>query len=74
MAAGVAGVRSSLEQSDELIAETDEGVGLTTAEQIEVKQLAVEFERLVDIADFERYMIDTDGTLAMIIHGVIFRA
>src|SRR5689334_9255900 len=45
---------------DELIAELDEGVTRPFAAERKVKNLAVEIERLVDIADFKRDVVDAD--------------
>jgi hypothetical protein len=45
---------------DELIAELDEGVTRPFAAQRKVKNLAVEIERLVDIAHLERDVVDAD--------------
>src|SRR5215469_9026990 len=49
-----------LHQVDELVAELDEGITRAFAAEREVKNLAVEIERLIDIADFERDMVDAD--------------
>ena len=47
-------------QVDELVAELDKGVARPFGPEREVKDLAVEIESLVDIADFERDVVDAD--------------
>src|SRR5947207_10613061 len=52
---------------DELVAHIDKGAALAAAAQVEVEDLAVPVERLVDVADLDRHMIDADqpGLLAV---------
>src|SRR5438094_1500205 len=45
---------------DELVAHVDEGVALALAAQFEIEDLAVPSESLVDVADLDRDMIDTN--------------
>jgi hypothetical protein len=47
-------------QRNELIAHINEGMALTSASQRELKNLAVESERLLHVSDFERNVIDAD--------------
>ena len=54
-------LRAAFLQRDELIAQVDEGRGRVPAAKLEVKQPAIEGERLVDIADFERDVIEPNG-------------
>ena len=51
---------ADLAQVDELVAELDKGVARPFGPEREVKDLAVEIESLVDIADFERDVVDAD--------------
>src|SRR5205085_6645049 len=52
---------------DELVPHVDKGAALAPAAQVEVEELAVPVERLVDVADLDRHMIDADqpGLLAV---------
>src|SRR5205085_6103668 len=54
-------------QVNELVAHVDEGAALVLAAQVEVENLAVPGQRLVDIADLDRDMVDADqpGLLAV---------
>src|SRR5581483_917646 len=52
---------SSERELDELIAEIDKRVVLASAAQRERKQPAVEFQRPVEIADFEDHVVDAQG-------------
>src|SRR5260370_21199340 len=45
---------------DELVAQVDEGVALALAAQFEIEDSPVPFERLVDVADLDRDMVDAD--------------
>src|SRR5207237_6133900 len=47
-------------QVDELVAHIDKGGALMPVAQVEVEDLAVPFERLVDVADLDRHMVDAD--------------
>src|SRR5262249_23265234 len=60
MAAAVGRLRAAFLQREELIAQIDERRGLTLAAQLELEQTAVEGQRLLDVADLERDMIETD--------------
>ena len=44
-----------------LIAQIDERRGLALAAQFELEQAAIERQRLVDIADLESDVVETDG-------------
>ena len=57
----IGGLLAALLQREELIAKIDEGRGLALAAQLEVEQPTVEGQRLVDVADLERDMIEADG-------------
>src|SRR5881275_3725454 len=54
-------------QIDELVAHVDKGGALAAAAQIELEDLAVPVQRLVDVADLDRHMVDADqpGLLAV---------
>src|SRR3546814_1076531 len=54
---------AALLQREELVAEIDEGGGLAPAAQLEIEQAAIEGQRLVDIADLEGDMVETDGEI-----------
>ena len=47
-------------QRQELVAHVDERLALAASAQREAEDLAVEGERLLDVADFERDVIDAD--------------
>ena len=61
MTAVVGRLGAALLKRKELIAQIDEGRGLAPAAQLEVEQAAVECERLIDVADLERDMVETEG-------------
>src|SRR5262249_6146673 len=61
MAAVVGRLLTALLQRQELVAQIDEGRGLALAAQLEIEQAAGEGERLLDIADLESDMVETDG-------------
>src|SRR5262245_9947371 len=61
MTAVVGGLGAALLQRQELVAQIDEGRGLALATQFEVEQATVECQRLLDIADLESDMVETDG-------------
>src|SRR4029077_19196472 len=52
---------------DELVAHVDKGGAFAAAAQVEIEDLAVPVERLVDVADLDRDMVDADqpGFLAI---------
>src|SRR6267154_5921011 len=45
---------------DELVAHVDERAALAAAAQVEIEDLAIPVERLVDVADLDRHMVDAD--------------
>ena len=47
-------------ESNELVAEIDEGHGVALAAQLEREEPAVERQRLIDVADLDRNVIDAD--------------
>src|SRR5205823_7405391 len=47
-------------QIDELVAHVDEGAALVLAAQVEIEDPAVPGQRLVDVADLDRDMVDAD--------------
>ena len=51
----------ALLQREELIAKIDEGGVFALAAQLELEQAAVERQRLFDVADLERDVVETDG-------------
>src|SRR5215813_15085465 len=61
MTAVVGGLGAALLQREELIAQIDERRGLALAAQFELEQAAIERQRLLDIADLEGDMVETDG-------------
>src|SRR5215469_17867834 len=61
MTAVVGGLGAALLQREELIAQIDERRGLALAAQFEVEQAAVERQRLLDVADLESDVVETDG-------------
>ena len=61
MTAVIGRLRAALLQRDELVAEIDERRILALAAQREVEQAAVERESLLDIADLESDVVETDG-------------
>ena len=58
----VLGLRAAGGERDELIAHVDERHARAAAAQRELEQPAVEGERLVDVADLERDVVDADQT------------
>jgi hypothetical protein len=52
--------RPGFHQRQKLVAHVDEGLAIAAPAQGEAENLAVEGERLVDVADFERDVIDAD--------------
>ena len=54
--------RLFLHQREELVAHVDEGLGLAAPAQREAEDFSVEGERLLDVADLERDVIDADET------------
>ena len=61
MTAVVGGLGAALLESQELIAQVDEGRGLAPAAKLEFEQATVKRQRLIDITDFESDMVETDG-------------
>src|SRR6266540_1135598 len=61
MTAVVGRLGAALLQRKELVAQIDERRGLALAAQLELEQAAVEGQRLLDIADLERDMVETQG-------------
>src|SRR5262249_39115122 len=61
MAAVVGRLLTALLQRQKLVAQIDKGRGLALAAQLEIEQAAVEDQRLLDIADLESDMVETDG-------------
>jgi len=61
VAAVVRGLLSSPLEGQELVAQVDEGHVLAFPAQLEREQPPVERQRFVDVADFERDVIETDG-------------
>ena len=61
MTAVVGGLGATLLESQELIAQVDEGRGLASAAKLEFEQATVKRQRLVDITDLESDMVEADG-------------
>src|ERR1700694_5286987 len=57
----IGSLSAPLLQREELIAEIDESRVFTLAAQLEVKQAAVECQRLFDVADHESDVVETDS-------------
>ena len=62
MTAVVGSLPAAFLKREELIAEIDESLVLALAAQFEVKQASVECERLFNVADLDRDMVETNGT------------
>ena len=62
MTAVVRWLLATLLQRDELVAEIDERIRIAPAPELEFEKPAVERECLVDVADFERDVIESHGT------------
>ena len=62
MTAVVGRLAAPLLQRDELVAEIDERIRIAPAPELEREEPAVESECLVDVADFERDVIESHGT------------
>src|SRR5579859_6038352 len=58
---------------DELVAHVDEGVALTFAAQGEIEDLRVPGQRLVDIPDLDRDMVDADEPRFCFGHWIAFQ-
>src|SRR5262249_37736001 len=72
MTAVVGGLGAPLLQSQELIAQIDEGRGLALAAQLELEQAAVKGQRLLDVTDLEGDMVETDGArFSWLRHGAL---
>src|SRR5262249_29430410 len=61
MAAIVGRLLAAFLEGDELVAQVDEGHGLALAAQLELEQPAVEGQRLLDVADLERHVVEADN-------------
>src|SRR5262249_4806060 len=61
MTAAVGRLGAALLQREKLVAQIDERRGLALSAQLELEQTAVEGQRLLDVADLERDMVETDG-------------
>src|SRR5690606_37841305 len=55
-------------QCQELVAEINEGGVLAPTSQFEAKESAVKLQRLVDIPDLERHMVDSNGACSGVGH------
>ena len=53
-------LRAALHQRNELVAHVDERHPSPAASQLELEESSVELERLVDVADLERDVVDAD--------------
>ena len=60
MAVGVGLLAAALGQGDELVARVDEGHAGDAAAQAQLEDLAVEGQRLVEVADLEGDVVDAD--------------
>src|SRR3546814_11987381 len=61
MSVGVRSLRPLLRQGEELVAHVDEGHGFGSAAQRKVEDGAVERQRIGDVADCQRDMVDADS-------------
>ena len=55
-----AGLVSRLHEREELVAHVEEDAGIDAAAHVELEHGLVELERVVDVADGQRDVIDTD--------------
>jgi hypothetical protein len=63
---------TALLQGKELIAQVDEGRGVALAPKFEIEQSTVEGQSLLDITDFERYVVETNGArFTCVDHGAL---
>ena len=62
MPAVIGGLFASRLQRDELVAKIDEGHRLALAAQLKVEEAGVECQRFLDLHDFQRYVVEADGT------------
>src|ERR1700686_1432540 len=61
MATVISGLRTTLLEREELVAQIDEGRSAAFAPKFKIEQSAVENQSLFDITDLEGYMIETNG-------------
>jgi hypothetical protein len=54
-------LRSALLQCEELVAEIDKSRSAALAAKFEVEQSTVKSQSLLDITDFQRYVVQTNG-------------
>src|SRR5262249_11179509 len=70
MASVVGGLLAALLQRDELVAQIDKRHGVALAAQLKAKEAAVECQRLLDVADLERNVIEPhDARFVRSSHG-----
>ncbi len=60
MAVGVGRLRAASGKSDELVADVDEGHLRPAAPQLQLEDPAEEGQRLLDVADLDRDVVDPD--------------
>src|SRR6185369_5452630 len=73
MATVISGLFTAPLQRNELIAQVDEGHGIAFAPQLECEEAAVERQRLLDVADLERDMVEADDAgLLRSSHGISY--
>ena len=61
MATIIRGLLAPFLKSNELIAKVDEGHSVTFATKFELEKAPIKRQRLLDIADLQRYVVQTDG-------------
>jgi hypothetical protein len=72
MAPVVSRLGTTFLERQELIAQIDEGGSSALAPQFKVEQSTIEGQSLVDVTDFERYVVETNGTrFFCVIHGAL---
>jgi hypothetical protein len=72
MTAVVSRLSSAFLQCEALVAQVDEGRSAALATKLEVEQSTVESQSLFDIADFKRYVVETNGArFSCFSHGTL---
>jgi hypothetical protein len=61
MTAIVCGLPAAFLQSEELVPQIDESHGVALAAQLEFEETPVERQRLFDVADFQCYVVESNG-------------
>jgi hypothetical protein len=68
-------LRTTPLKREELVAQIDEGRCAALAAKFELEQSIVESQSLFNVADLERYMVETDcASFSFFSHGILQRA